>query len=150
MAFEDKMINPTLDSVRQAARSASYPNSEVETKAVTALEQEIGARVRVHEEGLRATAEAVYASGDRPLAQADELLGEMSDLLSDIERAGARPGYVLAARYETARKNMALRIAALEKVERDAEFHAAKVLDPYGSLQNLRQKYPQIVLGRSV
>lgn len=144
------LFDRSLDGLRQEVRNANYPNSESETKAITALEQTIDAKVRQHEEHLVHTAEATYASGDRVLAQADEMLTQMSTLGTEIERAGSRPSAALAARYETIRKHMSMRIAELERVERDAEFHAAKVLDPYGSLQNLRRKYPQVVMGRSI
>lgn len=144
------LFDRSLDGIRKEARRATYPNSEAETKAVTALEQRIAAKVRDHESNLVAIADAVFSSGDRALAQADDLLTEMSDLGTDIERAGSRPSTALAARYESARKRMALRIAEPEKLERESEFHANQVSDPYGSLQNLRRKYPQVVMGRLI
>lgn len=148
MAFEDKLANPTLDRLRIAAREATYPNSTVETKTVEDLERSITEKVRQHENDLVTTATFVHDGGERVLAVTDELLGEMSDLLSDVERSGADAS--LAARYQNLRGRMTQRIAELERVEREAEFHANKVLDPYGSLEKLRQKYPQIVQGRSV
>lgn len=151
MAFGDKdLVNVTFDSMRQSARTAAYPNTEVETKTVTELEQRIGDKVRLHEADLVAIAMDVHTAGDRVLAQTDELLAEMSTLLNEVERSGAQPSTALAARYQAARNSMTARINELTLIEREAEFHAAKVLDAYGSLQKLRSKYPQIVMGRAV
>lgn len=146
------MANPfdsrSLDGLRLEVRNANYPNTDSETKAVTDREHEVRQMVATHEDDLVLTAEAVYAGGDSVIAKADELLTEMSDLRTDIERAGTSTGAEHAARFESIRHRMETRIAELAKVEREAEFHAAKVADPYGSLTNLRRKYPQIVAGR--
>lgn len=138
----------SLDDIRLEARNATYPNTAAEVKAVTELEQEIDAKVREHEAQLVNVAEAAYASGERVMQDSDALRDDMNTLLTDLERAGAHPTAGLAARYETLRKRMESRIAELHRVEADAAFHAAKVTDPYGSLQELRRKYPQIVAGR--
>ena len=146
--FHNPLIGNSLDSLRLEVRNANYPNTEAETKAVTDREHEIRQMVATHEDHLVMTAEAVYASGDPVIAHADELLTDMSELRTDIERAGTSTGPEHAARFESIRQRMTSRIAELAKVEREAEFHAAKVADPYGSLQNIRRKYPQIVAGR--
>ena len=146
--FHNPLIGNSLDSLRLEVRNANYPNTEAETKAVTDREHEIRQMVATHENDLVLTAEAVYASGDPVIANADTLLSEMSDLRTDIERAGASTGPEHAARFESIRHRMTSRINELAKVESDATFHAGKVADPYGSLSRLRQKYPAIVAGR--
>ncbi len=144
------LVNQTLDAMRQAARSQAYPNSEVETSTVQTLEQQVARKVGEHESDLVITATTVLSAGEHALVESDALLADMSGLLNEVERAGANVSGGLAARYQSLRHGMELRIKELAKIERDAEFHAEKVLDPYGSLQRLRQKYPQIVMGRSL
>ena len=146
--MHNPLTGTSLDSLRLEVRNSSYPNTEAEVKAVTDREHEIRQMVATHEDDLVLTAEAVYASGDPVIAHADELLTEMSDLRTDIERAGTSTGPEHAARFESIRHRMETRIEQLYRIEREAEFHAAKVADPYGSLDNIRRKYPQIVAGR--
>lgn len=138
----------SLDDMRLEARNGSYPNTATEIEAVTNVEHEVRKMVEVHEDHLVNVAHAVLGSGERVMDESDALLREMWDLNTDIERAGPRPGTDLATRYERIRKRMELLLGDLAKIERDASFQAAKVADPYGSLQDLRRRYPQIVAGR--
>lgn len=146
--IHNPLIGNSLDSLRLEVRNANYPNTEAEVKAVTDREHEIRKMVELHEDGLVQTAEEVHRSSDPVIDSANVLLTEMSNLRTDIERAGTSTGPEHAARFESIRFRMASRINELARVEHEAEFHAAKVADPYGSLQNIRRKYPQIVAGR--
>ncbi|MDJ0335350.1 hypothetical protein QMG83_08955 [Salinibacterium sp. G-O1] len=148
--MHNPLTGTSLDSLRLEARNASYPNTEAEMTAVTNREHEIRQLVAMHEDGLVESAEAVHRSGEPLLAKADELLTEMSGLRTDIERAGTSTGPEHAARFESIRHRMQTRINELAKVESDAQYHAGKVSDPYGSLDNIRRKYPAIVAGRRI
>lgn len=138
----------SLDGIRLAARQATYPNTEAETKAVTEVEQQIDHMVREHENNLVGMADAVLAEGNSVLESADNLRTELRDLYTDLERAGADAGVDLAKRYQSISGRLRMRIEKLRRVQRDAEFQADKVADPYGSLDYIRRKYPQIVAGR--
>jgi hypothetical protein len=146
--FHNPLTGNSLDSLRMEVRNASYPNTEAETKAVTDREHEIRQMVQGHEDDLVVTAEEVYRATEPVVASAEGLLVEMSDLRTDLERAGTGIGPEHAARFESIRLRMLGRINELAKVERETTFHAAKVADPYGSLSELRRKYPQVVAGR--
>jgi hypothetical protein len=150
--MHNPLIGNSLDSLRLDVRNANYPATtqglDAQQVAIDNREHEVLQLVRTHEDDLVATAEEVHRSGDPVLTQADELLTEMSDLRTDIERAGTSTGAEHAARFESIRHRMQSRINELAGVEREAEFQAAKVADPYGSLDNIRRKYPQIVAGR--
>ena len=138
----------SLDGIRLAARQASYPNTEAEIKAVTEIDQQVDIMVRAHETNLVGVAAEVLAEGDNALAAADELRGELRDLYTDLERAGVHAGPALAKRYQSISGRLRMRIEKLGRVQRDAEFHANKISDPYGSLDYIRRKYPQVVAGR--
>lgn len=138
----------SLDDIRLATRQATYPNTEAEHEAVAAIDQQVEAMVRGHEDSLLTAANAVMSEGDGALQAADALRGELRELYTDLERAGAGAGPDLAKRYQSISGRLRNRIEQLRRVQRNAEFQANKIVDPYGSLDNIRRKYPQIVAGR--
>ncbi|MCP1430436.1 hypothetical protein J3D45_002934 [Microbacterium foliorum] len=138
----------SLDGIRLAARQAEYPNTEAEHKAVTEIDQKVEEMVRGHEESLLSAANAVLSEGDNALQAADELRGELRNLYTDLERAGLHAGPDLAKHYQSISGRLRNRIERLRRVQRNAEFQANKIVDPYGSLDYIRRKYPQVVAGR--
>jgi len=150
------MYNPltgtSLDALRLDVRNANFPATTqglaAQQAAINNREHEIRQLVETHEDDLVLSAEHAFNAGDAVLANADELLTAMSDLRTDIERAGTSTGAEHAARFESIRLRMESQINKLANIERDAEWHAAKVAAPYESLDRIRTKYPAIVAGR--
>lgn len=148
MDMDNLFADRSLNTMRQSARQATYPNTEAETKAVTDLENQIAGMVADHEQQLVNIAEATYGESTGALTAGDSLFTELGALQTDIERAGAHVGADLAKRYEGISKRLVITVARLRNVQARLEFQADKVADPYGSLDNLRQKYPAVIAGR--
>ncbi|OJX70290.1 MAG: hypothetical protein BGO95_11680 [Micrococcales bacterium 73-13] len=132
-----------LHNARLAARLAEYPNSTTEAEAVKRVDEAVFDKVRTLESGMVRQATEWIADADLDAQAADALTDALRD---NVRRAADRSTAVvdrdLAQRYERLKRDAERALAAVERAEREAAFHAAKLRDPYKATVELFKKFP--------
>jgi hypothetical protein len=139
------MTDPTsimgLEAIRLAARTANYPNTETERANIARVDGEVFDRVRTHERHLLENANAFMHENTAELQAAASFSNALDeDVIYALDSRDADAG-AIADRFEKLRSGIMLSISTLERLAQQADWHAAKVDDPYGNYLALVSKY---------
>ncbi|MBG6238205.1 hypothetical protein IWX78_001160 [Mycetocola sp. CAN_C7] len=137
-------VGMTIDDMRAAARTLAYPNTETERANIKRIDEEIFEKVRVLENGILANATEFITNSAVDLTAASEFTDAiLEDVVYALDTSNPDVD-AIAGRYEQLR-GQAERVAkTLERLDREAAWHAQRVEDPYGSYVSLVSKYPTL------
>jgi hypothetical protein len=131
------------DQIRLAARIAKYSNSVEERTNVARVDGEVFDRVRVFEQQVASNARDFISDSQLELNAADELETAIRREVRYALNEGAKPDAV-AYRHTTLVASAKVAIESLERAERESEWHAARLADPYAFYSTLVSKYPTL------
>ncbi|KRC58542.1 hypothetical protein ASE14_18370 [Agromyces sp. Root81] len=132
------------DEAREIVRQQSFPNTEAEREAVSAVDAAVMDGIRRYEGQIVATAQQFLDSSAIHTEAATEIVDALAEEIRYPLKDGARPTPELAARYEALRRHAEHAIAALESAEAEAEWHQARAADPHAAYSALMTNWPLI------
>lgn len=133
-------VHPEPHQLRVMARTQDYANSTLEAETIAAVDKAVFDRVRTWEQATVQAADEFAESVSVDLTAAKEIGAALAGEVRDVLASGADP-VAVAKRFEELRRNAETALAALERAEREAEWHAEKVDDPYASYSALMSKF---------
>ena len=127
---------------RLAARTAHYPNTLVEKETIAQVDSEVFSRVAVYEEQIAAAADKHMQDAKIDVTASEQVIEQLhADIVSVLRDGGSVSGEV-AVRYQQLRALAERAISELERAATDAEWHRARVADPYQSYVAIVRKWP--------
>jgi hypothetical protein len=141
---------PLPDVARMAARLAEYRNSTEEADTIRAVDRAVFDKVAQHEQALVANVRAFQETFAVDEAAAKDLTVAFEEEIRDQldTREGAMPE--LLERYAELRSMATRAIEALKRADREAEWHLAKLADPYADYAAVVSKYPSLRSGHAL
>lgn len=137
-------VGMSIDDIRYAARTVTYPNSEAERANLRRVDDEVFARVRLLERGIISDAQELLDNGGVELQAATKFTEAIrQDVVFALDRVDADT-QTIAERYEQLRSQAEQAIAALERADRQSEWHIGRLDDPYGAYVSMVSKYPTL------
>ena len=134
-----------LHEFRLEARSTVYPNRAAEDAAVAAADEYSFDRVRNFERSLKLTAEGHIARQEDVVADATAVTTELRDELCFPLASGTLDAdQPTIERYQKALSKATSTVARLREAAKQAEFHAARCDDPYGTYNQTLRAYPAL------
>ncbi|WP_405216005.1 hypothetical protein [Agrococcus sp. Ld7] len=123
------------------AREQQYGNSSVEVETVKQIDALVFDKVRTYEAAIVESAADFAANAGDDMTAAKEIGFALAEEVRQPLDGGADPNAV-AKRFEALRRDAETALGALERAEREAEWHAEKLADPYTGYSTLMQRYP--------
>lgn len=128
--------------LRELVREQTYPNSNVEAETIAEVDRIVFDRVRTYESQIVENAEKFLQEKALDLQAADEIAVALEEEIRLELARGGQPTAELAKRYKVLRRNAEFAIAELERADSEAEWYAARALDPYSSWVLLMKRWP--------
>ncbi len=127
--------------IREMAREATYPNSEVERRTVQEIDREVFARVWSYERWAFDNCQAFLSEQKSHVQAAAEL---MADIKADVRSAllSGEPAEEVAERFEALRQKVELTKAKLRRAAETSRYHEERVADPYAAMCKMWDRFP--------
>ncbi|KQO09703.1 hypothetical protein ASF06_05445 [Agreia sp. Leaf244] len=133
----------TPDQTRIAARESAYANSIEEKENIARVDGEFFDRVRIFENHALSNARQFMDGVHVDLVAADELETAIRREVRFALNEGANPEAV-AYRHTALVASAKAAIERLERAERESEWHANRLNDPYSQYAALVSKFPTL------
>ena len=138
-----QIVRPSPHELRVLVRRATYANTSMEVETVKRVDALVFDRVRTYERAVADAAEAFASEVEVDVTAARDVGNALAEEVRQALRLGDDP-FALAKRFEELRRHAETALAALERAEREAEWHAEKCTDPYSHYVALMTKYPTL------
>lgn len=136
-------LRPNPHSLRVLTREQTYGNSNLEAETIKQVDALVFDHVRTYERAVVDAAEVFAADVEVDVSAARDVRNALAEDVRQGLCLGADP-FALAGRFEELRRHAETALAALERAEREAEWHADKCTDPYSHYVALMTKYPTL------
>lgn len=133
-------VHPEPHELRMLARTQDYANSSLEAETIRLVDQLVFDRVRTFEQATVDAANDFREAVTADMTAAKDIGTALADEVRTALDQGADPAAV-AKRFEQLRRAAETALASLERAEREAEWHASKVADPYATYSALMSRY---------